>query len=301
MPRPWALPLALFRLITAALLLWGGLARADAPAYVLEGTEVHTLRMESSGRDYDLYISLPASYGKSNQSYPVVFVTDAPYAFPVVRNIGSFVSRNGGNLSEFILVGLGYAKGETPVQSRNRDYTPTDRKNGKAAPVEGVYGQAEAYRRFVVSQVFPFIARTYRSDMHRKVLIGHSYGGLFGLHALLTEPGMFDHYVLGSPSLWFGQRHLFGVESAYAARKQDLPARVLLMTGGYETLRSQSRNPRYNQEVDMVGDVQAFERQLKSRRYPGLTVRSEVVSGEDHATVYPIIATRGLLWALPAK
>jgi predicted alpha/beta superfamily hydrolase len=57
---------------------------------------------------------------------------------------------------------------------------------------------------------------------------------------------MFDHYVLGSPSLWFGQRHLFGVESAYAARKQDLPARVLLMTGGYETLRPQSRNPRYN-------------------------------------------------------
>jgi hypothetical protein len=51
----------------------------------------------------------------------------------------------------------------------------------------------------------------------------------------------------------------------------------------------------------MVGDVQAFERQLKSRRYPGLTVRSEVVNGEDHASVYPIIATRGLLWALPAK
>jgi hypothetical protein len=302
LPKPWAQPVALLRLAIASLLLWGGLVHAAAPGYVLEGTEVHTLRMESSGRDYDLYISLPASYGKSGgQSYPVVFVTDAPYAFPIVRNIGSFVSRHEGNLSEFILVGLGYAKGDTPVQSRNRDYTPTDRKKGKTSPADGVYGGAEAYRRFVASQVFPFVARTYRADMHRKVLIGHSYGGLFGLHTLLTDPAMFDHYVLGSPSLWFGERHMFGVESAYAARKQDLPAHVLLMIGAYEAMRPQSRDPRYSQEGDMVRDVQAFERQLKSHRYPGLTVRSEVVNGEDHATVYPIIATHGLLWALPAK
>lgn len=291
----------LFRPFIAVLLWCCGLVQAAAPAYVLEGTEVHTLRMESSGRDYDLYIGLPASYGKSNQRYPVVFVTDAPYAFPIVRNVGGFVSRNEGNLSEFILVGLGYAKGDSPVQSRNRDYTPTDRKNGKTASAEVGYGQAEAYRQFVASQVFPFIARTYRSDMHRKVLIGHSYGGLFGLHTLLTEPTMFDHYVLGSPSLWFGKGYMFGVESAYAARRLDVPARVLLMTGGYETIQPQSRDPRYSQSVDMVRDVQTFERQLKARRYPGLTVRSEVVKGEDHATVYPIIATHGLLWAIPAK
>ena len=39
--------------------------------------------------------------------------------------------------------------------------------------------------------------------MNRKVLVGHSYGALFGFHVLFTRPEMFSGYVFGSPSLWF--------------------------------------------------------------------------------------------------
>lgn len=278
-------------------------AETKAPPYVLEGTEVQSIRAQALNRDYELYVSLPASYGQTQKRYPVVFVTDAPYAFPLLRSIGRRVSDHGERLEDFILVGLSYAKGDDPVRSRNRDYTPADivaKKTRSAGQGDGPYGQAEPYRRFIADEVFPFVARTYRADMKRKVYIGHSYGSLLGIHMLLTAPMMFDHYVLGSPSLWFDKHSMFDAERAYAASTKDMPAKVLMLVGSFETVPRRPSGPRFNTRNDLVRDAQAFEKQLKSHRYPGLTVRSDVIADEDHLTVFPAIATRALLWTLSA-
>jgi len=272
--------------------------------YALDGTEVQCIQSKILNRDYELYFGLPASYGKSPRRYPVVFITDAPYAFPLVRSISRRVSDNGKQLEEFILVGLSYAKGDTSALSRNRDYTPTDvNAKGTREPDQaiGPYGQAERYRRFIADEVFPFVARHYPADMSRTIYFGHSYGGLFGIHVLLTKPTMFSHYVIGSPSLWFDKRHMLKAERAYAATSRDLPARILMIVGSFETIPSQTSNPRFHKRNDMIKDARVFEMQLKARHYPSLSIRSEVIDDEDHLTVFPAIATRGLLWALPAR
>ncbi|WP_223879319.1 alpha/beta hydrolase [Chitinimonas arctica] len=281
-------------------------ARANTPAqpYALEGTEVRNISSAALKRDYEIYVSLPPSYLKSQRKYPVVFVTDAPYAFPLLRSIGRRVNGHGGNMSEFILVGLAYAKGDDPVRSRNRDYTPSDiiaKKTAHEERNDGPYGQAEVYRNFVATEVMPFVARNYRADMGKKVYIGHSYGSLFGLHTLLTAPTMFDYYVLGSPSLWFDKRYMFDAEKAYAASGKDMPAKVMMVTGAFEALRPGAKDPRFNNRNDMVKDAQDFAKQLKSHRYPGLTLRSEILADEDHLTIFPVLATRGLMWALPTN
>lgn len=298
----------LSKALTAVLCAAGCCAsvRADEPLrpYALEGTEIRSIRAAGLKRDYELYISLPVSYAQSQRSYPVVFTTDAPYAFPLIRSIGRRVNGHGGNLGEFILVGLSYAKGDDPVRSRNRDYTPTDigaKKTREPDQGDGLYGQAEPYRRFVASEVFPFVARTYRADMTQKIFVGHSYGGLFGIHALLTEPTMFDCYVLGSPSLWFDRRHMFDVERDYAATRKDMPAKVFMLVGALEGGQPGTGSPRVNPRKDMVKDMQAFEKQLKSHRYAGLSIRSQVLVDEDHLTAFPAVATRGLMWAVPAR
>lgn len=289
----------------ALLALCGHALASPAPEpYTLPGTEVLTLHADKLKRDYEICISLPASYGQTQKTYPVVFLTDTNYAFPIVRGISQFLSRHDANLQEFILVGLGYAKGDKPVLSRNRDYTPAAPKTGnrpQPGEGEGVYGEAEAYRQFVAAQVLPLIAKNYRADMHRKVFMGHSYGALFGTHVLLTEPAMFQHYILGSPSLWFGKHTTFEVETARAASKKDIPAKVFMMTGEFETIKPGSKDPRYNRADDLVQDMLSFEKQLKAHRYPGLSVQSRVIAGENHNTVFPVIATHGLLWALPER
>ena len=278
-------------------------AEATRP-YVLSDTEMHVLHAQHLARDYELYVSLPPSYGQGQRSYPVVFVTDAPYAFPVTRAIEARIAGHSKELPEFILVGLGYAQGDTGEYSRRRDYTPSARGDRDATsdmpgrPV--VYGEAEGYRRFVADEVFPFIASHYRADMAHKVFAGHSYGSLFGAYVMLTSPEMFDGYVLGSPSLWFDQRLLFARERTFAASHKDLPARVYLGAGAFETLQPKGRphDPRYNTDDDMVGDTQAFARALASHRYPGLKLRTDVIAGEDHLTVAPALITRGLMWTL---
>ncbi len=268
---------------------------------------MHVLHASHLARDYELYVSLPPSYGGGQRSYPVVFVTDAPYAFPVTRAIEARIAGHSQELPEFILVGLGYAKGDTGEYSRRRDYTPSvhgDREATSDMPGRPVvYGEAEGYRRFVAEEVFPFIASRYRADMAHKVFAGHSYGSLFGAYVLLTSPEMFDGYVLGSPSLWFDKRLLFARERTFATTHKDLAARVYLGAGEFEALspRGRPHDPRYNTDDDMVADTRDFARALASRRYPGLKLRADVIAGEDHLTVAPALITRGLMWTLSGK
>jgi uncharacterized protein len=276
---------------------------AAAPPYVLAGTEVRDIRATALQRDYQLLVSLPPSYGLTQRHYPVLFVTDANYAFPLIRSIARRVGNGGQDIEEFILVGLSYAKGDTPEFSRRRDYTPT--ANGDKDAVSDMpgrrpaFGEAEGYRRFIADEVFPFVAQHYRADMRHKIYAGHSYGGLFGVHVLLTEPAMFEQYILGSPSLWFGQRVVFAAERAYAGAHSDMPAKVFMAVASYETTNLKSGNPRYNKSGDMIGDLESFEQALKARRYPNLRIQTTVIEDEDHLTVFPALITRGLKWALP--
>lgn len=288
----------MMRLALAACLGAAGLAAGTPPPYTLERTEVHAVPAPGLGRSYDIYVALPPSYGEDpERRYPVLFTTDAPYAFPVTRAIGARVGDEGRGLDEFIIVGLGYAEGDTPAASRRRDYTPTP--NGPStAPPDAVHGGVEDYRIYLSDTVLPFVADAYRIDEGRMIFAGHSYGALVGLHVLLNAPETFGAYILGSPSLWYDKRVMFRREAEYAATHRDMKAKVFMAIGGYETVKPGSKDPRYNKDLDMVADMALFAAALKGRGYPGLSLTTEVIEGEDHLTVGAVIITHGLIWAL---
>lgn len=110
-------------LVTASLAAGCG-ERADAQTaaeaaveggapYVLKGTQVWSVPDPVSGREYEVFVSLPASYEtEPTRRYPVLYVTDADYAFPIIRQIARRVNLDGPVIEEFILVGLSYAKGD---------------------------------------------------------------------------------------------------------------------------------------------------------------------------------------------
>lgn len=265
--------------------------------YALLGTEVWDVPDPASGRDYQVFVSLPASYAKEPaRRYPVLYVTDADYAFPLIRQIARRLNVERPQLRDFILVGLSYAKGDDPVQSRRRDYTPTAR-GPSDAPASAVHGEGAVYQDYLRDRVLPFVAGRYRTDPAQKLFLGHSYGALLGTQILFTDPAMFDGYILGSPSLWYDKRHMFAVEKTYAAAHRDLPAKVYVYTGEYEALRR--GDARYNQTVDLVGDSRTLVATLEGRGYPGLAIRSDVLNDEDHVSVAPRGFTKGLQYLLP--
>lgn len=130
----------------------------EGSPYVLNGTEVWDVPDPVSRRGYQVFVGLPASYEKEpNRRYPVLFVTDANYAFPVIREIGRRLNVERVQIKDFILVGLSYARGEDGMQSRMRDYTPTP--NGpRGAPTGAVHGHGGAYQAYLRDRVIPFIA-----------------------------------------------------------------------------------------------------------------------------------------------
>ncbi|WP_374535997.1 alpha/beta hydrolase [Chitinimonas taiwanensis] len=269
------------------------LASHGVPAYLLKGTEVVPTPSLRLGRDYEAFVSLPADYAQSTRRYPVLYVTDADYAFPLIRAIANRVDRHGVGLQDFILIGLSYAKGENGALSRNRDYTPGG-AGVRPSPEQasGEYGQAAAYLQFLREEALPVLERRYRIDPSRRIFVGHSYGALLGLHVLFTQPSLFSHYILGSPSLWFDQHQTFAAERRYAAQHKTLAARVRVFIGAEETVK-------LGRGRDMVGDLARFSAQIRQRNYRGLDWASSVLPGEDHATVFPLLITRGLMWALP--
>jgi predicted alpha/beta superfamily hydrolase len=290
-------PVNLF-IVLCCLVNSGFAATASAPpGYVLENTEVRDLHAQGLNRDYQVYVALPDSYREGNKRYPVLFVVDANYSFAVVRNIAQRLNKHAG-MEEVVVVGLSYAKGDSGVYSRRRDYTPTvPRNQSYRSDMPGkqpAFGEAAAYAKFVSGEVFAFIAQNYRVNMERKIFIGHSYGSLLGLHMLLTEPRSFDHYILGSPSLWYDGGIMFNREQAYATTHKDLHASVFFGIGGLERLARGKKRSRSEENADMVEDLREFDGTLKSHRFPNLKTRLRVFDDEDHASVFPLVLTHGL-------
>ncbi|MFN7723999.1 MAG: alpha/beta hydrolase [Rubrivivax sp.] len=270
-------------------------ATATLPPYQLDHTEVLPTPSARWSRSYEAYIGLPADYASAGRRYPLVVVSDAPYAFPVVRAIAGRVQRHGTGLEDFILVGLSYARGENGAVSRNRDYTPTDRSldRGQTAAT-GVYGQASAYLDFLAQDVLPLVDQRYRTQPGRRVYVGHSYGSLLGLQALQQQPALFSHHILGSPSLWFNGGQPFRALQAFAPQAAGRSARLRLYVGGLE--RPGPQRPR---DEDMVGQMKRYAQALQALPWRQLDLKAQVLDGEDHATVFPRLVTAGLAWALP--
>jgi len=258
--------------------------------YQLAGTQVWDVPDPISNRTYQVFVSLPASYAANpNRTYPVLYVTDAAYAFPLISQMTRRMNLDDARIEDFILVGLSYGVGDDPMVSRTRDYTPSSRPNARTPE-----GGGPAYQIYLKTQALPFIEARFRADPARRIIMGHSFGSLLATQVLFSEPDLFSAYVLGSPSLWFNGHQMFDVEGQYGVRHSDLKAQVFMYIGEDETIGPGKR-------YDMVGDNRRFEAQLKARRYPSLKLQVIEVAGEDHLTVAPVGFMRALEAILPAK
>lgn len=287
----------------AGLALAPGLAASPRP-YLLPRTEIIRLPAPALGRAYDFYITLPPGYEAAPaRQYPAIFHTDAPRHIALLAGLTAPLA-DGDHLQEAILVGLGYAAGDTAEYSRRRDYTPSRFGDIDAIsdmpgrPV--VYGEAEPYRQFLAGAALPALQQRYRIDPARRIFLGHSYGALFGTHILLTAPQMFRKYILISPSLWFGQRLMLGRERGYASRHRDLVAEAFFLIGSRETVPDPDILAHRHSRMPMVEDLAEFVGALRGRHYPGLRLKSRVLAGEDHLSVVVPAVRAGLAWALPA-
>src|SRR5205823_1088605 len=91
-------------------------------------------------------------------------------------------------------------------------------------------GGAAKLRAFITDELAPWVESRYRTAPYR-ILVGHSFGGLFAVDALSYAPRSFNAYVAISPTLWWDNgKYVKRVESALA--RASLAGRTLYMTTG---------------------------------------------------------------------
>ncbi len=185
-----------------------------------------TIHSTVLGEDRMLHIALPQGYHPDSAArYPVIYVLDggADEDFIHISGLVQFASFPWIEwLPPSIVVGIANV-------DRKRDFTsPTTNAVDKAEfPTAG--GSA-AFMLALREELVPFIGSRYRTSDVR-MLIGQSLGGLFAAEVLMKDPGLFDRYLIVSPSLWWDDGSLLEVEPGFALHPDQAPKQVYIAVG----------------------------------------------------------------------
>lgn len=172
---------------------------------------------------------------------------------------------------------------------RSLDYTPARYSDGRVEtdPLDPQRrtGGAAAFAQLIATRIRPQVEARVAVDRQRQTLWGHSYGGLFVLQVLLTQPQLFQHYVAVDPSLWWGDGFIVQqaqrvVDHAREAGTQPSRRRLTLMAG-------EGGPPANNAKPDRPGrpraDPQAAQRLVALlSSLPGLTADYQPLPGLSH-------------------
>lgn len=191
--------------------------------------------------DYLIQISVPTGEAPS-EGFPVLYVLDGNATFDsaanIAKSIGSGANRLG--LSPVAIVAIGYPKQSTfDVEKRALDYTPkASAEFQKQAKYS--YGGADQFIQFIEKELKPAIQTKIKINPQQQSLFGHSFGGLFVLHTVMTHPETFQRYIAASPSLWFDNYALLNREVDWLNNKVNKVQNTMLMTtvGTHEHGRS---------------------------------------------------------------
>ncbi len=242
------------------------------PQVRIAGTQLLSITSSITNEKYDLYVSLPRNYGDTSKIFPVAYLLDGQWDFPLVQAIyGS--QYYDGFVPSMVVVGITWSGDNANYDFlRAGDFTPT--RVGYVSQTGG----GPKFLQFIKTELIPFIGSKYRVDKNDRTLIGSSLGGLFTLYTLFHEPNLFERYVLTSPALPWDNGVIYGYEKDFAEKKTAKPARVFMGVGAYED----------------TATFLNFVQLLKSRNYAGLSVEGRVLPGVGHSGTKALGYTWGL-------
>jgi predicted alpha/beta superfamily hydrolase len=240
-------------------------------------TTVLSLTSTQNGQEYRLFVSLPASYELSEQSYPTLYVLDGNGLFSMVRQIIEMVAiPSPRKVPELIIVGIGYPVSTymDTLQLRGRDltYEQFTPEPDNAYPW-GETGGGMTFLKVLNEEILPFIDRKYRTNTQDRGLIGWSLGGGFAHRAIYLHPGLFSRVV--NIDGYDKEAECFAQQPGQAA-----PTKHLFI--GFSSI---SINP---------DDTAMLNSHIEAVKASGVQAKGHIFEGETHFSVVPSVISRGL-------
>ncbi len=220
-----------------------------------------------------LNIYLPEGYNQDDTThYPVIYLLDGSADEDFIHIVGlvqfnSFEWIN--QVPKSIVVGIA-------TVDRRRDYTfpTTIKEDKKKYPTTG---HSDQFISFIEKELQPFIETTYKTNKN-KTIIGQSLGGLFATEVLLKQPTLFNKYIIISPSLWWDNGSLLGLNSNL------LTANFTQQTDIYIGVGKEGLTPT---EIPRVMEVDAnlLAAKIKATKSNKVSVFFDYLPQENHATI----------------
>jgi uncharacterized protein len=205
---------------------------------------------------YDIRVALPEGYDRGNETFVTVFVLDGEQDFNLVAaECKNLMAKHQG--AKVLVVSIGYGR------NRTMDYTPTVAEQGQ--------GGAPEFQEFIAGELIPRLENDFSADTARmsRVLVGHSFGGLFGTYAFARNNRTFGNYILLSPSIWYDNEIVLKYEEEERGENQGRGCLVFMGIGEQEN------------SGRMQAPFEAFHRRLKAH-YPHAKLRRHTEPGLDH-------------------
>ncbi len=226
---------------------------------------------------------------KKMQRFPVVYLLDGDaHFYSVVGMIQQLSQVNENTICpEMIVVGI-------PNTNRNRDLTPThtdvDRSMGIDSSFSKISGGGEQFMAFIEKELMPYIDSTYPTQPY-KTLIGHSFGGLMVMDALVNHTKMFNSYICIEPSMWWDKMNFLKSVEKVLNEKNFTGTTLYLgiantMEEGMDIKKVQKDS---SIETRHIRSILTLDQYIKSLKQSGLRYESKYYGNDDHSSV-PLIA-----------
>ena len=216
------------------------------------------------GEERVILVRTPAGYETNKLNYPVLYMTDGDAHMGHTASTIEFLIQNG-RIPDLIVVGI-------TNTDRTRDLTPVRSSNKNAAgdlqfPTSG---GADNFLKFIETELIPEIEKEYRVQPYR-ILAGHSLGGLFAIHTMISKPGVFNSYIAVSPSLQWENGEALKRATEFLKNQKEFKATLFVSLGN---------------EPGAIGDsFESFREALAKTKIKDFEWQAERMDDEDHGSV----------------
>jgi uncharacterized protein len=258
--------LRFFRLLSgiAVLLLISSAAMAQPGAPAAGTVKRFSIKSTVLGEERVVLVRTPAGYENNNVKYPVLYMTDGDAHMGHTSSTIEFLTRNG-RISDLIVVGV-------TNTDRTRDLTPvkSQAKNAAGELQAPTSGGADNFLKFFQTELIPEIEKQYRTQPYR-IFAGHSLGGLFAIHAMISRPGLFNAYISVSPSLQWANAEALKRAEDFLKNQKELHVTLFVSLGD---------------EPGPIGEsYKKFVELLTKTSINGFVVKAEHMMDEDHGSL----------------
>jgi predicted alpha/beta superfamily hydrolase len=253
--------LSLFGIFCVAVM--GSSAQEVAPP-IPQRLDIHSNVLKE---DRVIWVRTPPGYQQSKSVYPVLYQTDAPGHVNETGSTIDFLVEHG-RMPALIVVGIANT-------DRNRDLTPShaDMKNPDGTVnTFPTSGGADHFLDFIQTELIPEIEKRYRTAPYR-IFAGHSFGGLFAIHALISRPDLFNAYIAVSPSLQWDDGHTLHQAQQFFANHGEVKKTLFFSLAN----EGSTDNP-------MGQNFEQLQKTLAAGAPKGLVWQSARYPDEDHGS-----------------